>query len=79
VTINWLAEMIRDLAKSVSPIVRIPTMRPEGFEDMQRRVPDCSKLSRTIGFSPTTPLEAIIADVIADQRSRQDRVTEGCE
>ncbi len=81
VTINRLAEMIRDLAKSVSPIVRIPydEAYAEGFEDMQRRVPDCSKLSRTIGFTPTTPLEAIIADVIADQRSRQDRATEGCE
>jgi UDP-glucose 4-epimerase len=80
VTINRLAEMVRDLAKSASPIVRIPydEAYAEGFEDMQRRVPDCSKLSRTIGFMPTTPLEAIIADVIADQRTRLERATEAC-
>ncbi len=74
VTINRLAEMVRDLAKSASPIVRIPYDQAyeEGFEDMQRRVPDCSKLVRTIGFMPAIPLEAIIADVIADQQACLD-------
>ena len=81
VTINRLAEMVRDLAKSVSTIVRISydEAYAEGFEDMQRRVPDCSKLSRAIDFTPTTPLEAIIADVILDQRARLAEATKGSE
>jgi nucleoside-diphosphate-sugar epimerase len=81
VTINGLAEMVRDVAKSNSVIVHIPydEAYAAGFEDMQRRVPDCSKLSRTIGFEPTTPLEAIIADVVADQRARLEREAEVTE
>ena len=38
----------------------------EGFEDMQRRVPDIEKAKRLIGFQPTQTLENIINDV-ADQ------------
>ncbi len=33
---------------------------------MQRRVPDVSKLERTIGFRPRTPLDQIIADVVQE-------------
>ena len=72
VTIMRLAEMVRDAAGSSSEIVLVPYEEAyaEGFEDMQRRVPDCSKLERTVGFKPSTPLEEIIADVVADQRAR---------
>jgi UDP-glucose 4-epimerase len=73
VSMNDLAELVRTQAESDSPIVHIPYDHAyaEGFEDMQRRVPDCSKLERTIGFRPTTPLGAIVADVIADQRASE--------
>jgi nucleoside-diphosphate-sugar epimerase len=37
---------------------------------MLRRVPDVSKLERTTGFRPMTPLSEIIRDVVADQRTR---------
>jgi UDP-glucose 4-epimerase len=72
VSIMRLAEMVRDAAGSSSEIVLVPydEAYAAGFEDMQRRVPDCSKLERTIGFKPSTPLETIIADVVADQRAR---------
>lgn len=72
VTIRGLAEMVRERAKSSSRIDLIPYEQAyaEGFEDMNRRVPDCAKLERTIQFKPTTPLERIVDDVIADQRSR---------
>ncbi len=72
VTIHRLAELIRDEAGSASPIVLIPydEAYAEGFEDMLRRVPDCSRLEQTIGFRPRTPLSAIIQDVVADQRTR---------
>ena len=58
VSINELAERVRTAANSPSPIVRIPydEAYAEGFEDMPRRVPDVSKLERTIGFRPATPL-----------------------
>jgi UDP-glucose 4-epimerase len=72
VTIYQLAEMVRDAAGSTSEIIRVPYAEAyaEGFEDMERRVPDASKLERTVGYRPRTPLETIISDVVADRRSR---------
>lgn len=72
VTINRLAAMVREEAGSKSGIVHVPYHEAyaEGFEDMGRRVPDVSKVARTIGFRPSTPLEEIVADVVAERRSR---------
>src|SRR5688572_28670471 len=71
VTINQLAEQVRVAAGSSSPIVHVPYEQAyaEGFEDMLRRVPDVTKLERTIGFKPTTSLEKIIGDVVSDLSS----------
>jgi len=71
ITINTLAEMVRAEAGSDSPITHIPYEQAymEGFEDMQRRIPDVGKLERTIGYRPTTSLEQIIADVVEHQRT----------
>ena len=41
-----------------------------GFEDMERRVPDITKITRLTGWRPTRGLPEILADVIADQRMR---------
>jgi UDP-glucose 4-epimerase len=72
VTIDELARRVRDAAGSGSEIVHVPyaDAYAEGFEDMPRRVPDVSKLERTIAFRPSTPLSTIIADVIAYERQR---------
>ncbi|MGD8277934.1 MAG: nucleoside-diphosphate sugar epimerase, partial [Gemmatimonadota bacterium] len=72
VTMRELAEMVRDTAGSSSPIVSVPYSEayPPGFEDMQRRVPDVSKLERTVGYRPSTPLEKIVADVVEFERNR---------
>jgi UDP-glucose 4-epimerase len=72
VTILQLAEAVRELTQTDSDIVLVPYTEAyaEGFEDMQRRVPDVSKLERLIGFRPRTQLEEIVRDVVADQRSR---------
>jgi UDP-glucose 4-epimerase len=35
----------------------------EGFEDMQRRVPNLAKANKLIGFKPTRTLVNIIEDV----------------
>jgi UDP-glucose 4-epimerase len=72
VRIGELATMVRSAAGSRSEIVKVPydEAYADGFEDMYRRVPDVSKLEATIGFRPTTALETIIDDVVADQRAR---------
>jgi UDP-glucose 4-epimerase len=74
VSINQLAEQVRTAAGSRSEIVHIPydEAYAEGFEDMPRRVPDVTKLERTIGYRPATPLRTIIEDVLADVRSRSE-------
>ncbi len=71
VTINRLAERVRDAADSHSAIVHIPYEKAyaRGFEDMYRRVPDVSKLERLVGFRPRTPLSEIIADVLEEKRA----------
>ena len=75
ITINALAAMVRAAAKSTSSIVHVPYAEAyaPGFEDMERRVPDVGKLTRATGFAPTTPLEQIVADVLADHRGQLGR------
>lgn len=74
ISINDLAERVRSAAGSDSEIVHIPydEAYAEGFEDMPRRVPSVEKLERTVGFRPSTPLDTIIRDVLAELRSRSE-------
>jgi len=74
VTMNQLAELVRAAAGSRSAIVHVPYEEAyaAGFEDMQRRIPDVRKLERAVGMRPSTPLETIIADVVAEQRRLLD-------
>lgn len=39
-----------------------------GFEDMERRVPDISKMQRDLGWKPALGLDAIIGDIAAHMR-----------
>ncbi|MBU4473041.1 MAG: GDP-mannose 4,6-dehydratase [Candidatus Omnitrophica bacterium] len=66
ITIEELAKKIIKITKSSSKIVYIPYDKAyeEGFEDMQRRVPDTTKAKAAIGFKPTIDLEGIIRDVV---------------
>lgn len=77
VSMDALAEQVRVAAGSSSPVVHIPYAEAyaAGFEDMQRRVPDVSKLERVTGFRPAIPLRRTVADVVADQRNRLARDT----
>ena len=72
VSISRLAELVKAEAASDSSIEYVPYEKAyaEGFEDMERRVPDPSKLEKFTGFRPRTPLSEIIEDVVADQRRR---------
>ena len=66
VTILGLAERVKSLTGSSSPIVLIPYSEAyeDGFDDMPRRVPDLSKIERLVGYRPTTTLDEIIEHVI---------------
>jgi UDP-glucose 4-epimerase len=46
----------------------------EGFEDMPRRVPDCSKLRALTGYEPKVHLDEILDRVIAYFTSEQGKV-----
>jgi UDP-glucose 4-epimerase len=73
VSINQLAEKVRELTGSKSEIVRVPydEAYEEGFEDMPRRVPDISKVGALVGFKPTVTLEEILHSVIEYYSGRQ--------
>jgi len=77
VTILQLAERIKELAGSKSPIVFVPYQEAyeEGFEDMMRRVPDLTKIHNLIGYRPTYTLDGILDSVIAEQRARLGAAT----
>ena len=70
VRIRDLADRVRRLADSRSPIQTIPydEAYETGFEDMPRRVPDISKIRALIGFEPRVPLDDSIRHVIASLR-----------
>jgi UDP-glucose 4-epimerase len=66
-TVKQLAEKIIERTKSSSTIKYIPYTEayPAGFEDMQRRVPDITKIKKTINWQPTHTLDSIIDSVAA--------------
>jgi UDP-glucose 4-epimerase len=72
ISIRELAEKVRSLARSESPIVLIPYDKAyeSGFEDMPRRVPDITKIQRAIGYRAQVPLDDIITTVIEYFRKR---------
>ena len=64
-TIKQLAEKIIERTQSTSTIKNISysDAYPAGFEDMQRRIPDITKIKKTIGWEPTYTLDSIIDSV----------------
>ena len=67
-TIKHLAEKIIQRTKSTSAITytAYDDAYPAGYEDMQRRVPDTTKIKNAIGWSPEHTLDSIIDDVAAE-------------
>jgi UDP-glucose 4-epimerase len=65
VTIKQLAEQVLAITGSKSSITytSYSDAYPTGFEDIQRRVPDISKIKTAIGWSPTKNLNQIISDI----------------
>ena len=66
VTIRELAERVRTLARSSSPIRSVPydEAYESGFEDMPRRVPDLTKARNMIGYEPRHGLDEILVQII---------------
>jgi len=69
-TVKELAEKIIARTDSSSTITYTPYIDayPAGFEDMQRRVPDITKIKNTINWSPANTLDSIIDDVANSMR-----------
>ena len=65
VTIKQLAELVLAITGSQSSITYTPysDAYPAGFEDIQRRVPDISKVKSAINWTPTKDLQQIISDI----------------
>ena len=66
-TVKELATKIIERTNSKSILKHIPYTEayPAGFEDMQRRVPDITKIKKTINGQPTHTLDSIIDSVAA--------------
>jgi UDP-glucose 4-epimerase len=71
ISMRALAERVKALAESPSPIVTVPYDQAyeSGFEDMPRRVPDISKIHDLIGYRPKFSLDEILRIVIESHRT----------
>jgi len=67
ITINQLADLVKDVTGSQSPVVHLSykDVYGEEFEDMARRVPDLSRIRDLIGYVPTKALRQIV-EAVAD-------------
>jgi UDP-glucose 4-epimerase len=70
ISIKELADRVIALSGSHSQVRYLPydVAYEEGFEDMQRRVPDTTRAEQLIGFRQSVDLEGIIQMVIEEQR-----------
>ena len=67
ISIMNLAKKVIEITRSKSEIIKLPYSEAysDGFEDMQRRVPDISKIKSVLGWSPQIELDQIIKDIAA--------------
>lgn len=72
ITIGDLARRVIARTGSASEIVHVPYEKAyePGFEDMQRRVPDVSKIRQVTGWEPTTSLDQTIDQIVDYFRHR---------
>lgn len=72
ITIDNLASRVKAVTGSTSRIEHIPYSEAyqEGFEDMERRVPDITKIRRLVAYQNTCDVDAILAKVVEYERTR---------
>jgi UDP-glucose 4-epimerase len=70
-TVAGLAELVRSVSRSSSPIVHVPLVDvfPAGFADPPRRLPSLARLRRAIGWVPRASLAAIVGELVAHARA----------
>ena len=68
ISINDLARKITDETGSKSEMVHVPYEEAygDGFEDMERRVPNINLISQLVGWKPKRDLSTMIADISAE-------------
>jgi UDP-glucose 4-epimerase len=73
VTIQRLAERVRDLVDPRVEIKRLPYEEAYGggFEDLGRRAPDTSRLRNATGVAPSMRLDEILRDTVAHIRTER--------
>ncbi|MEZ6051197.1 MAG: GDP-mannose 4,6-dehydratase [Planctomycetaceae bacterium] len=69
-----MRQLAEEVIKRVDPAVKIQhvpyqEVYGDNFEDVNRRVPDVTRLRETIGTSPSMPLGDLLDDIIAAKRS----------
>tara|TARA_B100001123_G_scaffold442038_1_gene584634 strand:+ start:367 stop:1257 length:891 start_codon:yes stop_codon:yes gene_type:complete len=74
ISIKELAQLIIKITDSKSEIEFVPyeIAYEEGFEDMQRRVPNTDRANSLVGFVPKIELEEVIATVVKEQLQTED-------
>lgn len=74
ISISTLAERILTRTASTAPIVLIPLDQAYevGFEDMDRRLPDTTKIHNLTGWAPRKNLDDILDGVIAEAVAERD-------
>ena len=72
ISIRGLADRVKTITGSDSPIVTIPYDQAyeAGFEDMPRRVPDIEKLRALIGYEPRVGLDEMLEKIVEYFRRR---------
>jgi len=70
ISINGLAQKIIDETGSKSEIVYIPYSEAygDGFEDMERRVPNIDLINQLVGWKPNRDLSTIISDISEEMK-----------
>ena len=70
ISINELAKKIIDETGSSSEIVYVPYEEAygDGFEDMERRVPNIDLINELVGWKPQRDLSTIITDIATEMR-----------
>jgi len=70
ISINGLAEKIIAETGSMSDIVYVPYEEAygDGFEDMERRVPNIDLIKQLVGWKPQRDLSTIIADISSEMK-----------
>ena len=68
ISMNDLAKKIISQTKSTSEIVHVPYQEAygDGFEDMERRVPNIELINQLVGWKPQRDLTTIISDIAAE-------------